>query len=539
MTVSPTPSPRCRAQPIGWAEPAADVPQGLAVIAEDGRFAQLNAAAAELCGQAEAELIGQQAPFRLPAGRTGPDRRSGATPPEPAEQVTVWAPAPGLRREFAYRARRLSADPTLTVVSFRDVTDERHQHRRVKAIARSSAKLASEGSLTAALDALANEVLQADALAAVQILTADAAGRGLRIMGSAGFGQRSDFFERLLRCRERGAALRMYDAFERAEPVVVPNRWSAIQNDPAWEPLHAHMREPRWDWFASVPLMARGRVEGILNAYFAPGQVVGPRTLEFLIAMADQAAMAVDYAALLQREREEARRQERRRLARDLHDSIVQQVFSIGMQAKAVGVFGERGSPVPPDVARRVAAEVGGLSQTVLADLRAMLHELRPVASMDLGLENAVRALVDSTTNRTGLHFSVVVGKGLDELAPDIVEDVYRIVAEAVHNVVKHAEATGVVLRLCVRGRRLTASVSDDGRGLGLDDQDPPSGASRGYGFTTMRERAERWGGTLTITSRRTVGTTVRAVIPLLSDEPRITDTPGTLSPASGPVKTS
>src|ERR1700761_729012 len=78
---------------------------------------------------------------------------------------------------------------------------ERHRQRRGAAIARTAANLASQGSLATILDALAAEVLQADALAAVQILALDAAGHQLRIMGSAGFGHWPDFFDRLMECR--------------------------------------------------------------------------------------------------------------------------------------------------------------------------------------------------------------------------------------------------------------------------------------------------------------------------------------------------
>src|SRR5579862_2944815 len=92
---------------------------------------------------------------------------------------------------------------------------------RLAAIARAAANLASQESLPAILDAIAAEVLQADALAAVQILTLDAAGRQLRVMGSAGFGRWPDFFDRLMECRRRGGALRMLDAFQQAEPVLV------------------------------------------------------------------------------------------------------------------------------------------------------------------------------------------------------------------------------------------------------------------------------------------------------------------------------
>jgi PAS domain S-box-containing protein len=504
---------------VEWSELAEHAPDGLAVIDADGLFLQLNAAGIALCGRTVEDLIGMPAPFELAQGFSADALgllEDGAT-----EQVSTWAPVAGVRREFAYRTRPLPGGTALTVVAFRDVSAERHRQRRVAAIARTSAKLASEGSITATLDALAREVLQADALAGVQILTVDGSGNSLQIMGSAGFRRWPDFFERLMQCRDRGAALRMIDALELSGPVVVPDRWEAIQADPAWEPLQEYLGELKWDWFASVPLMIRGRAAGILNAFFAPGQVVGQRTLEFLLAMAEQAAVAVDYASLLQIERELARREERQRLARDLHDSIVQQVFSIGMQAKSMGVLGGRGDTVPAESVRRIADEVGVLSKTVLADLRAMVHELRPASSTQLGLEEAVRALVESTTNRTGLRFSLLVGGGLDRVAPDMAEDVYRIVAEAIHNVVKHAEASKVTIRLGVRDNRLAVTVADDGRGLRAAGGEAGQASRSGYGLTSMRERAERWGGTVRIGPRSATGTSVRAVVPLPVVVPR------------------
>jgi signal transduction histidine kinase len=344
----------------------------------------------------------------------------------------------------------------------------------------------------------------------VQIMTMDD-NDGLRIMGSAGFPHWPDFFDRLLECRERGARLCTMEAYQSCEPVVVPNRWQSIRNDPAWKPIHSYLRELSWNSFASIPLMIRGEAQGVLNAYFAPGQVVGRKSMEFLLAMAEQAAVAVDYATLLQREREHARREERQRLARDLHDSIVQQVFSISMQAKSISVLGERDDVVPSDSVRRIADEVSVLSRTVLTDLRAMVHELRPSSSAQLGLEEAVRALAESTENRTGLRFTVTCGPRLDEVTGDLAEDVYRIVAEAIHNVVKHAGADEVIIRGDIRGHQLTFSVADDGHGI---DQDSSSQAES-YGLTMMRERAEKWGGTVQVEARPTSGTNVRATIPL------------------------
>ncbi|SFJ96317.1 sensor histidine kinase [Amycolatopsis sacchari] len=485
--------PGLKAPAVDVAALALDAPDGLALVDPGGRFAWLNHAAARLCGR---EVLGAPSPFTAGEG----------------EQSAVWTPEPEVRREFAYRTRGLPDGSTL--VSFRDVTDERHRQRRLAALASTAANLASQGSLPEILDALASEVLRTDALAAVQILALDDSGAGLRIMGSAGFRHWPDFFPRLMECRRRGASLKMLEAFETGEPVVVPDRGAAIQRDPAWRPLAHYMGELDWETFASVPLLVRGAAVGVLNAFFLPGHSVGPQTVEFLLAMAEQAAMAVDYAGLLRREREDARREERQRLARDLHDSIVQQVFSISMQAKSLEVLGQRGDSVPVAAVARIAGEVGSLSHTVLADLRAMVHELRPSTSAELGgLEEAIRALADSTANRTGLKFGLTVGRGAGRLTGELAEDVYRVVAEAIHNVVKHAGAEQVSIRLAVRDGRFTATVTDDGCGIG-------AAGPGGYGLRTMRERAERWGGTVTVRRHRRSGTVVRLVVPVDSPAP-------------------
>jgi signal transduction histidine kinase len=383
------------------------------------------------------------------------------------------------------------------------------------------ADVANQGSLTAILDALATQVLRDGALAAVQVVTLDAGGRQLRIMGSAGFGHWPDFFDRLMECRRRGAALRMLDAFQQAEPVLVAGRWSIIRDDPAWAPLRDYLSERDWDSFASIPLIARGQAVGVLNAFFAPGEEMTPPRVEFLAAMADQAAIAIDYATLLRGERDVARREERQRLARDLHDSIVQQVFSIGMQAKSLEVTAGRGGAVPAEAVLRIAGEVGELSRTVLADLRAMVHELQPSSSAVLGgLEGAVRALAESTGNRTGLNVYVEASQGLGRwVGEELAEDVYRIIAEALHNVVRHAEAGKVIIRLELISQHLKVTVTDDGQGMPVAAAaSGPRGAAGGYGLTTMRERAERWGGTMQVGRGNGCGTRVRVTVPLAGD---------------------
>jgi signal transduction histidine kinase len=193
------------------------------------------------------------------------------------------------------------------------------------------------------------------------------------------------------------------------------------------------------------------------------------------------------------------------------------------MQAKSMEVLGQRGDSVPAEAVRRIADEVGVLSRTALADLRAMVHELRPSTAAELGgVEEAVRALADSTANRSGLRVRLTVSGAQRRVKGELAEDVYRIVAEAIHNVVKHAQASTVLIRLTERADLFTATVADDGAGLGpaAARRAGPRGPGTGYGLTTMRERAQRWGGTVTIRPRRGRGTIVRLAVPLTEGTP-------------------
>ncbi|HET6394678.1 MAG TPA: ATP-binding protein [Blastococcus sp.] len=489
-------------------------PDGLAVIDAEARFVEANPAAVLLCGLDPDAVAGVASPF--PAPDPAGVARAG-------EQTVTWEPATGQRREFAYVLAPVEGKPRW-IASFRDVTLSRLRERRLAAIAKAASDVASKRSLVGTLEALAQEVANTDGLAGVQVLTVNSAGDRLHVMGSSGFGRGAEFFDKLMACRARGARLLMLEALESREPLIAPSRYDAVMLDPAWEPLHDVMGNPRWDWFVSVPLLARGEPVGILNAFYAPGQVVGDTELEFLLAMAEQAAMAVDHAALLDRERDVARREERQKLARDLHDSVVQQVFSMMMQARSLGVLVARGLPPTPEKVAQVADDLSGSAEAVLADLRGMVVELRPAATSAGGLASALRSLAETTSARTGVHVSLDIEDPAAEMSAldaDLLEDVYRVVAEALHNSIKHAGASTIHLRLAVsphgRRRRLVAEVTDDGRGMSAESVAGPSGGSgsSGLGMTVMRERAARWGGAVRIRQPEAGGTGVCLSLPL------------------------
>lgn len=373
--------------------------------------------------------------------------------------------------------------------------DERRGQRRLAAIARAASSVADAASLSVTLDVVANEVVQAEHIAAVQILRVESG--TMRVVGKAGFTDAEDFTDRFEECKRLGARMMFVEAFETCRRVVVPNRKAAVMADPAWGPLHRIMGAPEWDAFAAVPLVVRGRAVGVLNAFYKPGEPPGAEALEFLEAIADQAATAVDSADLLSRSRHDAQLAERARLARELHDSVVQQVFSMRMQAKALQAQVAPGRTVRTERVRAVADELLELAQTALADLRGLVLQLHPVELVERGLAGAVRSHVESVRGTSGLEIDVDVDLSPDvgDLPVELQEDLYRVVQEALHNVVKHAGATRVSVHITTSGPpdRVVVEISDDGSGLTAQVR---AGA---LGLVSMRERAERWGGSIEI----------------------------------------
>jgi len=486
---------------------------GLAVLDDRGRFRMLNPAAERILGRPAEDLLGRKSPFDPSAPREGGQ--------------TSWAVPDGRRRDLEYRVAPVGDGGY--AVWFSDVTDMLRQQERLTAIVRAASSVADLYSLRATLDAVAHEVVMTAHISAVQILALDDPEDELRVLGMAGFGDARDFTDRLSACRRRGARVRFMDAYRTRRPIVVPHRKPAIMADPRWAPLHEIMGYPDWDCFVSMPLIVRSRCVGVINAYYAPGEDPGPASLAFLEAMAGHAAVAIDTAALLA----DTRSHERRRLARDLHDSVVQQLFSMRMQAKALRAQLDRPNP-DLEVVGRGAEELAELTQSALADLRGLVYELRPLDLAEHGLVEAVRAHAESLSARSGLAIDVQVAGGLRfDAALDQQEDLYRIIQEALHNVVKHAEATEVVVRfdrLRDAGRRkdapgerwrddaengLLIEVTDNGKGLGDRSRRSVDELGRHtLGLVSMRERAQRWGGRVAAGPRADRGWTVAVWLP-------------------------
>lgn len=391
---------------------------------------------------------------------------------------------------------------------------------RLKAMSRVASVLGESESVAETGYAVAEEVRNSVGLAAVH-LRITRAGFDSSVGAVAGFpGSAEELWARLMRCRTLGAELVSQTVIEQRRPVVVTRRWEKFHGDPAWEPLLPTHRTIRWKNFAAVPVLLHNKVVGYLSAFYPSEREPEPDGLHYLCALADQAASTIDHAVMIAESRDRAAAYERQRLACDLHDSILQEVFSLSMHARAIGLAAE----APDDEAiakiRSDAARVANLSHSVMKSLRSVISELRSPQCRSDSLIAAIREWV-STTAAGVMAVKVVDEVGDLRLSPQQSREVWYVVREAVHNALKHAGARQVVVRFRERGDsdgdHLVVEVSDDGVGFTVSRERPGQ-----LGLISMSRRAERLGGRLTIATAPGRGT--RVVLDFRRESPYVPD---------------
>ena len=266
-----------------------------------------------------------------------------------------------------------------------------------------------------------------------------------------------------------------------------------------------------------VPLVTRGRAIGIIavhdklggEARFSDGDL---RLAEIFAA---RAAVAVDLSERVARDTVrrvvEAQELERRRLARELHDETGQALTSI-----LLGLKGIRGARTDEDAAQ-AEADLRELVVQALQDVRGLAVELRPSALDDFGLLPALERLAETFEERSGIRTRIEARIADERLPPDVETVLYRLVQEALTNVVKHAGATSVSIVLTRRDGGVSAIVEDDGRGFA-----PDKVRDDALGLVGMRERLALLDGTFVIESTPGSGTALVAFLPLRAAvEPR------------------
>ena len=283
-------------------------------------------------------------------------------------------------------------------------------------------------------------------------------------------------------------------------------RVDALTNDPEVDQHATRPIDARTGLY--VPLIAGARPIGVIVAHDKEGE--DPRfdddDLRLAETFASRAAVAVDLSSRVARDAlrrvVEAQELERRRLARELHDQTGQELTSVLLGLKAVE---EAGSD-----AERAEALAAVREQVVetLHDVRRLAVELRPKALDDFGLAPALERLRDTFSEQTGMRVDLE-SQIRERLPPAVETTLYRIVQEALTNVVKHAQAGAVSIVVARKAGAVTALIEDDGRGFTRD------GSGEGLGLLGMGERLALLGGKLTIESKPGAGTTIVAEVPL------------------------
>ena len=258
-----------------------------------------------------------------------------------------------------------------------------------------------------------------------------------------------------------------------------------------------------------VPLLFRGRGIGIMIAHDKSGSRPSFTDDDLRLAetLAARAAVAVDLTERVSRDSVrrvvDAQELERKRLARELHDETGQALTSILLGLKPL----EQNAAT--DEEREAAAALRELVVRTLQDVRRLAVELRPSALDDFGLVPALERLIDTFRERAGVAVDLEVQIGDDRLAASVETALYRIVQEALTNIVKHADANHVSIILVKKGGDVSLLVEDDGAGF------DPNADDGGLGLVGMRERVALVGGRLRIESTPGAGTTLVAEVPI------------------------
>lgn len=271
---------------------------------------------------------------------------------------------------------------------------------------------------------------------------------------------------------------------------------------------------------ATVPLRTAGGGQiGVMNLILPRTRALTPRELATLSAIGDQIGLAAERARLYEELREKealrgklleklitAQEDERRRIARELHDQAGQALTALILNLEMAEQSRQAVDP-------QRLARLRGIAEDTLAELRRMIYDLRPTILDDLGLAAAVRWYVKESVEPQGLQVTMRIAAPDDRLPRHIETAVFRIVQEALTNIVKHAQARHAAVDIAVTPQDVRMVITDDGRGFDLS-----AVATRregGMGLLGMRERAELLGGSLRMASREGDGTRVEAVIPV------------------------
>ncbi|MFN2226460.1 MAG: GAF domain-containing protein [Anaerolineae bacterium] len=299
--------------------------------------------------------------------------------------------------------------------------------------------------------------------------------------------------------------------FEAAAAGGEPLVWTV--DDPPLDPaLAAGLQAEGVRRVVSIPLTAKGKWVGAIYIGSAQERTFAPEQLSLMAAVGQQVGLAVENARLYEQAEQAAALAERSRLARGLHDSVTQSLYSVTMYTEAAARLLTRDQR---DTAAEYLRDARDTAQEALREMRLLIFELRPLALAQRGLAGALQARLDAVEKRGGVEAELRISgvedmAGADWLPLAAQQELYYVAQEALNNSLKHARAGNVRVCLELEDDGVRLEVTDDGAGFDLEKV----ADCGGLGLPGMRERVQRLDGQLRIESAPGQGTRLTVEIP-------------------------
>lgn len=263
--------------------------------------------------------------------------------------------------------------------------------------------------------------------------------------------------------------------------------------------------------FMDMPIQVGNQIFGVFNVDYTQPRMFTRDVQRLFMALAQRAALVIENAQLYEQTEQMAISSERNRIARELHDSVSQALYGIALGSRTARTLLER-QPVDDSVKTALANPLDyvlSLADAGLAEMRALIFELRPDALEKEGLAAALTKHAEAIHTRHKMNVKIEICDEIPDMPLSTKEALYRVAQEAINNLIKHAQADLVYIRLRCEQSKIVLEVEDNGVGF-----DPDIEYHGHMGLHTMRERMVRLGGTLHIDSTEGKGTIVRAQIP-------------------------
>jgi signal transduction histidine kinase len=275
---------------------------------------------------------------------------------------------------------------------------------------------------------------------------------------------------------------------------------------------------------ASLPLLSKNKVLGVLNLASYKTHSFYSEELRLLEGIAGQIATAIDNAKLHRevQQKEQIRgellgeifsiqEEERKRIARELHDETSQVLASLNASLEAASSI----LPVNTEKSKDMLRKAQSLAVNILEEIHKLIYELRPSLLDDMGLVAAIGWLSDNHLVASGIKVNFGTSGRVKRLAPRLETALFRTVQEAVYNIARHANATNVSIDLQFKRKAIRIAIKDDGGGFDVGAAISSKNRPRGLGLVGMKERIELLNGVMEIKSHTGRGTEIDIEIPL------------------------